>query len=89
MKCSCCNFEIEIDRLEVLPNTTVCISCARKGIGQPAKSMGVMVWGHKTAGSIQIISQDAFKDWRKYNPHGRYTGRGSGVHRMTRSTSSY
>jgi len=46
----------------------------------------VMVFGHKTAGAIQILSQETFKEWKKYNPYGRYTGRGSGVHRMMSSS---
>ena len=87
MKCSSCNFDIEPARLETLPDTCVCSSCARNGKGQVAMK-GVMVFGHKTGGSIQVISPEAFKDWRKYNPYGRYTGRGSGIHRVTRSTSS-
>lgn len=45
-----------------------------------------MVFGHKTAGAIQILSEDAHKEWKKYNPYGRYTGRGSGVHRMMSSS---
>lgn len=39
-----------------------------------------MVYGHKTAGDCQIVSEDNFKDYRRLNPYGKYTGRGSGVH---------
>jgi hypothetical protein len=35
---------------------------------------------------MQVLSPDQFADHRKYNPYGRNTGRGSGVHRvMSRS----
>ena len=89
MNCTSCNSQIEEARLEAVPDTTVCICCARKGIGQKPSVRGVMVFGHKTGGSIQILSQETYKEWKKYNPYGRYTGRGSGVHRMTKSTSCY
>ena len=89
MNCTSCNNKIEAERLEVLPDTIVCSCCAKKGHGQKPMPKGVMVFGHKTAGAIQILSEETFKDWKRYNPYGRYTGRGSGVHRMTRSTSNY
>ena len=47
---------------------------------------GVNVLSHKTGGDLQVLSPDQFADHRKYNPYGRNTGRGSGVHRvMSRS----
>jgi hypothetical protein len=86
MNCLSCDYPIEFERLEVLPETKVCSCCAKQGMGQKSKPRGVMVFGHKTAGAIQIISEDAHKEWKKYNPYGRYTGRGSGVHRMMSSS---
>lgn len=77
---------VEAERLEILPDTKVCSACARAGLNQKSKPRGVMVFGHKTAGAIQIISEEAHKDWKRYNPYGRYTGRGSGVHRMMGSS---
>ena len=64
---------------------TLCVSCAEKGFVKPK---GVMVWGHKTGAEIQILSQDQFNEHRRYNPYGRNTGRGSGLHRVTKTTSS-
>ena len=86
MICVNCNSLIESERLEVLPSTRVCSCCARQGVDQKSKLRGVMVFGHKTAGAIQVLSEDAHKEWKKYNPYGRYTGRGSGVHRMMSSS---
>ena len=43
----------------------------------------------KTNGTIQIVSEENFKDFRRYAPYGKNTGRGSGVHRMTKSTGQY
>jgi hypothetical protein len=89
MNCATCTFPIELERLEVLPTTLVCSSCARQGAQQKSRPRGVMTFDHKTGGTIQIISEDAHKEWKRYNPYGKNTGRGSGVHRMTRSTSQY
>jgi hypothetical protein len=60
----CCN-NIEQERLEVLPSTVFCSSCAHKhNVVKPRK--GVMVYGHKTAGEIQIMNADLFEETRKY-----------------------
>jgi hypothetical protein len=85
MNCATCTLPIEDERLEVLPTTLVCISCAQLGAQQKSRPKGVMVFGHKTGGYIQIISEETHKDWKKYNPYGKYTGRGSGVHRMMKT----
>ena len=86
MNCLTCESDIERERLEALPDTMYCSCCARKGAGQKSKPRGVMVYTEKTNGAIQILSEDAHKEWKKYNPYGRYTGRGSGVHRMMTSS---
>jgi hypothetical protein len=39
-----------------------------------------MVFGHKTGGDCQIVSQENFADYRRLNPYGKLSGRGSGVH---------
>ena len=85
MNCSrCCNI-IEPLRLEALPDTTVCISCAQKGHNQK-QIKGIMCFDHKTGGTMQVVSPDNFSEYRRYNPYGRYTGRGSGVHRVSRAS---
>lgn len=86
MICITCNNSIEDERIEALPTTRVCSACARKGAEQKPKPKGVMIYGHKTAGAIQILSPENFAEHRRYNPYGKYTGRGSGVHRMSKST---
>ena len=57
----------------------VCKSCAFNGMSEPRKK-GIMIYGHKTAGECQIVSQDNFNDYRRLNPYGKLSGRGSGVH---------
>jgi hypothetical protein len=86
MNCVTCTLPIEQERLEILPETRVCSCCAQQGASQKSRPKGVMVFGHKTGGYIQIISEESHKEWKKYNPYGKYTGRGSGVHRMMSSS---
>ncbi len=85
MKCSGCNYNIEPARLEALPETTVCIGCARKGHNQKSIK-GIMCFDHKTGGTLQVVSPDNFSEYRRYNPYGRYTGRGSGIHRVSKAS---
>ena len=85
MICCNCNDIIEQERLDIVPNTRVCSLCARQYVNVP-RPKGIMVWGHKTAGEIQIVSQENFSEYRRHNPYGRYTGRGSGIHRVTKAT---
>ena len=89
MNCNSCQSPIELERLEILPDTTTCSTCAKNGVGQSSRPKGVMVYMHKTSGFMQVVSAETHKDWKRYNPYGRNTGRGSGVHRMSRSTSQY
>lgn len=55
-----------------------CRACAE----HVPKVRGVMCYGHKTAGEMQVVSPEQFAEHRKYNPYGRNTGRGSGLHRV-------
>ena len=72
-----CGRSIEQERIQL--SLRVCKVCAHSGRGQSNRK-GIMVYGHKTAGDCQIVSEDNFKDYRRLNPYGKYTGRGSGVH---------
>lgn len=66
MKCNCGNL-IEEGRLAI--GMTTCKACAfRKDV---PKYKGNMVYSHKTAPVIQIMSSDCFEEQKKYyNPHG-------------------
>jgi len=86
MKCKYCINLVEEGRQEI--GLDVCRACAFKGIGQATRK-GVMIYSHKTAGEIQVISKESFGNYRKYNPYGKNTGRGSGLHRVSRTTVTY
>jgi hypothetical protein len=65
MNCRICTNPIEQERLEILPNTVACASCANKhNLGVPRK--GRMVFSHKTGSEIQIMSQQSFKETKAY-----------------------
>jgi len=77
MKCTKChNYEVSTERVEI--GLTTCMGCAKQV--KPVK--GYMSWAHKTAPVIQITDEESFKDYRRYVPHGRNTGMGSGCHRV-------
>lgn len=82
MNCKFCKKPIEEGRVEL--NLTCCLSCASKGLGQPPKLKGIMVYGHKTAATLCITTDEGFADFRRLSPYGRNTGRGSGVHAVSR-----
>jgi hypothetical protein len=84
MNCISCSNSIETERLEVLPETKICSCCAK--IINPSRNKGVMCFENKTGGFMQTIDPETYKDWQYYNPYGRATGRGSGVHRVMSSS---
>ena len=77
-----CGKEIEPIRVEY--GYSVCASCAKAGRGDQPRYKGAMIFDHKTGGECQVMSGEDFADYRRLNPYGRYTGRGSGVHVKTR-----
>ena len=81
MKCTTCFRMVEEGRVEI--GLKICLSCAAKTV-KPYK--GDMNYQHKTAPTIMIMLQETFSDYRRYVPYGRYSGRGSGVHAMSRPT---
>jgi hypothetical protein len=86
MKCIC-GKNIEPERQEF--GLTTCKSCAfnsAKAGRDQERYRGAMIFDHKTGGECQVMSGDDFADYRRLNPYGRYTGRGSGVHVKTRPT---
>lgn len=80
MECIYCYKPVSAAR--VAAGYNYCISCADR----VPRVKGVMVWGHKTAGEMQVVSPDQFNEHRKYSPYGKNTGMGSGVHRVMQSS---
>ncbi len=76
MECIHCFNTVSSARVEAGYN--YCRVCAER----VPKVKGVMCFGHKTAGEMQVVSPEQFSEHRRYNPYGRNTGRGSGVHRV-------
>jgi hypothetical protein len=65
MNCRSCNNEIEPERLEILPNTVACSTCANKlKLGTPR--LARMVFSHKTGAEIQIMSAQSFNETKAY-----------------------
>ena len=66
MNCLSCEYPIEFERLEVLPETKVCSACAKQGMGQKSKPRGVMVYTEKTNGFIEIHTNESWERNKKY-----------------------
>lgn len=66
MICRICSNAIEPERLQILPNTVACASCANKHNLGGAGRKGRMIFDHKTGGTLQIMSEKLFNDTRKY-----------------------
>ena len=81
-----CGKPVEDERVSFL-NSRICASCAQATQKNWEKPKGVMIWEGKTAPTIQVLSPEQFANHSKYNPYGRNTGRGSGLHRVTKTTS--
>lgn len=81
-----CGGVVEPERVSLL-SSRICSSCAQQTQKNWQKPKGVMIYGHKTGAEIQVLTPEQFANHRKYNPYGRHTGRGSGLHRVTKTTS--
>ena len=81
-----CSRPVEPERITLL-NSRICSQCAAVTQRNWQPPRGVMIWEGKTAPTIQILSPSQFNNHRYYNPYGKLTGRGSGLHRITKTTS--
>lgn len=77
MNCARCDKEIPAERLEALPDTKYCVPCVMKEGDVPMKK-GRMVFNHKTAGEIEVLSPEAYERANDMDPRG-YFKRGGGV----------
>ena len=82
-----CGSQVEPERVSII-NSHICAACAAETQKNWQKPKGVMIYEGKTAPTIQVLSAEQFANHRIYNPYGRHTGRGSGLHRVTKTTSS-
>jgi hypothetical protein len=77
IKCLTCDGIIPFERLEVV-DTMHCVHCADKKV---KKYRGALNFGHKTGGTIMVMTDEFYqKEWKRYNPS---FGRGSGVHKLS------
>jgi len=81
--CKLCTKRIEPARVEL--NLDICYSCVERTV---TKVKGDMNYQHKTAPTLMVMSQQEHANYRRYVPYGKYTGRGSGTHRMSQPVTS-
>lgn len=81
--CIECGHSIAQERLDIVPETKYCSTCVQSR--GPARVKGVNVFLHKTAPSIQVMSNDYYENhWKRYTSD---FGRGSGIHKISKPTS--
>jgi len=78
IKCECGSY-VEPER-EAL-GLDICYECAKA-----VPRVKGFVSYDKTAGELSLLSAHSWTRFRSYSPYGKLTGRGSGVHRMSRPT---
>lgn len=81
--CILCRKPIELARLDLELN--ICFSCAERTV---QRVKGDMNYQHKTAPTLMIMSPAEHANYRRYVPYGKYTGRGSGTHKMSAPVTS-
>ena len=74
MNCVKCDKPIPEARLEAMPNATMCVPCLVADGDVPVPK-GRMVFSHKTAGEIEILSSEAYERANAMDPRGYYKGR--------------
>jgi len=60
MNCSRCKNPIPQERLDVVPDATMCVSCLKKAGDVPTKK-GRLVFDHKTGGQLEVLSPKQFE----------------------------
>jgi len=59
--CECCGAQIDPDRLEVMPGTTLCVSCQRRSEHRAGIAGGLRAGGHRvgyTASAVKARPRD-------------------------------
>lgn len=78
MSCRKCGNPIEPGRIEL--NLTLCFVCADKTV---KRVKGDNIFTHKTGSVLEVMSPETHAEYRRYVPYGKYSGRGSGTHKMS------
>lgn len=74
MNCIKCDKEIPAERLEAKPDTEYCVPCLVADGDVPMKK-GRMCYDHKTAGEIEIMSEERLHEINNLDPRGYYKSR--------------
>lgn len=74
MNCERCEKPIPPERLEAKPDATMCVTCLMAEGDEPM-IQGHMVYSHKTAGEIQLVSRAQLDDINRLDPRGYFKGK--------------
>lgn len=63
--CSTCGKRVNPTRLALCPDTTVCTEHAQAGHGQPPRVKAMMIFDHKTGGTICMMPEKVFNEAKR------------------------
>lgn len=63
--CTSCGIRINPIRVAMCADTTVCTEHAQAGFGQPAPVKAMMIYDHKTAGTICMMPETTFEEAKR------------------------
>ena len=66
-KCEVCDVTINQARLEVVPDTTMCVKCKESN---ESPIMGIMCYDHKTAPRLELVDVNTFKEINRLDRRG-------------------
>lgn len=74
MNCVRCDKAIPAERLEAMPDATMCVPCL-VAEGDVPKPKGRMIFSHKTAPDMQIMPAKLYERLNDMDPRGYYKDR--------------
>jgi len=69
MFCKTCGIELSSERLEAKPDAEECVPCVAKQ-GDVLMYRGRMIFSHKTAGELEIVSKQTLDDINRIDRRG-------------------
>lgn len=63
--CTSCGARINPVRVAMCADTTVCTEHAQAGFGQPAPVKAMMIYDHKTAGTLCFMEESVFNESKR------------------------
>jgi RNA polymerase-binding transcription factor DksA len=77
MLCSNCSKQIEPLRLDILPDTTICCTCAANGVEEKESIKGIMNYLDESTPELILLTQSQFNEVKPYTQRDGWASIGS------------